>query len=365
MPFELDDYTRWRLLEGLDDIGLTLRHADDDRGVRGSAVRRRLPVDASRVERLACRHQVRRAQRCDAAVLGRSETGDDDEVPQLIDASRGAPGRPAAPRRPRSTGCCRRDRRDRQGAGRGVALTGFGVFEKRPVRGAHQRATRVPARRWRSRRPRCPRFRPARSSRRSSAAAQKLAGAAAERQRPRRRSAGRVPKRAAEGRRRRPRRRPGQGDRRQGDQATKATKAAAAKKPRPQDGRAKTATAKAAAKKAAKATRPRRPARRTAKAATRRRATGAQAGVDDVGRVSPSGASSSQADAQQPVREGRAPTCSPCGRLADGSTPAGAASSRTSARESGITLPWLHTAGDAAAGGELAQRARGRAAGRQ
>ena len=24
--FELDDYTRWRLLEGLDDIGLTLRH---------------------------------------------------------------------------------------------------------------------------------------------------------------------------------------------------------------------------------------------------------------------------------------------------------------------------------------------------
>ena len=25
-PFEVDDYTRWRLLEGLDDIGLTLRH---------------------------------------------------------------------------------------------------------------------------------------------------------------------------------------------------------------------------------------------------------------------------------------------------------------------------------------------------
>ena len=25
-PFELDDYTRWRLIEGLDDIGLTLRH---------------------------------------------------------------------------------------------------------------------------------------------------------------------------------------------------------------------------------------------------------------------------------------------------------------------------------------------------
>jgi len=27
--FEVDDYTRWRLLEGLDDIGLTLRHESD------------------------------------------------------------------------------------------------------------------------------------------------------------------------------------------------------------------------------------------------------------------------------------------------------------------------------------------------
>ena len=26
--FELDDYARWRLLEGLDDVGLTLRHTD-------------------------------------------------------------------------------------------------------------------------------------------------------------------------------------------------------------------------------------------------------------------------------------------------------------------------------------------------
>ena len=26
--FPLDDFSRWRLLEGLDDIGLTLRHAD-------------------------------------------------------------------------------------------------------------------------------------------------------------------------------------------------------------------------------------------------------------------------------------------------------------------------------------------------
>ena len=28
-PFDLDDYTRWRLMEGLDDIGLTLRYTDE------------------------------------------------------------------------------------------------------------------------------------------------------------------------------------------------------------------------------------------------------------------------------------------------------------------------------------------------
>jgi len=27
--FTIDDYTRWRLLEGLDDIAITLSHADD------------------------------------------------------------------------------------------------------------------------------------------------------------------------------------------------------------------------------------------------------------------------------------------------------------------------------------------------
>ena len=26
VPFQVDDYTRWRLMEGLDDIGLTLQH---------------------------------------------------------------------------------------------------------------------------------------------------------------------------------------------------------------------------------------------------------------------------------------------------------------------------------------------------
>jgi 3-isopropylmalate/(R)-2-methylmalate dehydratase small subunit len=29
VAMHVDDYTRWRLLEGLDDIGLTLRHVDD------------------------------------------------------------------------------------------------------------------------------------------------------------------------------------------------------------------------------------------------------------------------------------------------------------------------------------------------
>ena len=29
VPFEIDDYTRWRLLEGLDDVGLTERNLGD------------------------------------------------------------------------------------------------------------------------------------------------------------------------------------------------------------------------------------------------------------------------------------------------------------------------------------------------
>lgn len=29
VPLHVDDYTRWRLMEGLDDIGLTLQHADE------------------------------------------------------------------------------------------------------------------------------------------------------------------------------------------------------------------------------------------------------------------------------------------------------------------------------------------------
>lgn len=29
VPFQIDDYTRWRFLEGLDDVGITLSHADE------------------------------------------------------------------------------------------------------------------------------------------------------------------------------------------------------------------------------------------------------------------------------------------------------------------------------------------------
>lgn len=36
LPFKIDDYTRWRLLEGLDDIGLTLRKADAIEGFEKS-----------------------------------------------------------------------------------------------------------------------------------------------------------------------------------------------------------------------------------------------------------------------------------------------------------------------------------------
>ncbi len=35
VPFEIDDYVRWRLLEGLDDVGLTERHLDDIEAFEG------------------------------------------------------------------------------------------------------------------------------------------------------------------------------------------------------------------------------------------------------------------------------------------------------------------------------------------
>jgi 3-isopropylmalate/(R)-2-methylmalate dehydratase small subunit len=45
VPFEIDDYTRWRLLEGLDDIGLTLRHVDEITAFEASRPKR-LPTTA-------------------------------------------------------------------------------------------------------------------------------------------------------------------------------------------------------------------------------------------------------------------------------------------------------------------------------
>jgi len=47
VPFEIDDYIRWRLLEGLDDIGLTLRSADlidQFEAARPSRLPRTIPV---------------------------------------------------------------------------------------------------------------------------------------------------------------------------------------------------------------------------------------------------------------------------------------------------------------------------------
>lgn len=46
VPFTIDDYTAWRLLEGLDDIGLTLRKLARDRGFRpaGRSGKPRIPI---------------------------------------------------------------------------------------------------------------------------------------------------------------------------------------------------------------------------------------------------------------------------------------------------------------------------------
>jgi len=47
VAFEIDDYTRWRLLEGLDDIGLTLRHETEIATFEASRPTR-LPVTTPR-----------------------------------------------------------------------------------------------------------------------------------------------------------------------------------------------------------------------------------------------------------------------------------------------------------------------------
>jgi 3-isopropylmalate/(R)-2-methylmalate dehydratase small subunit len=50
VPFDIDDYTRWRLLEGLDDISLTLRHEGDIASFesnRPSHLPKTLPIPAT------------------------------------------------------------------------------------------------------------------------------------------------------------------------------------------------------------------------------------------------------------------------------------------------------------------------------
>ena len=49
LPFEIDDYTRWRLMEGLDDIGLTFKNLDSIASFensRGSLKPATLPIRA-------------------------------------------------------------------------------------------------------------------------------------------------------------------------------------------------------------------------------------------------------------------------------------------------------------------------------
>ena len=60
VPFQIDDYTRWRLLEGLDDIGLTLRdetQITEFEGRRESWRPRTLPIQQALPVRQAVNHK--------------------------------------------------------------------------------------------------------------------------------------------------------------------------------------------------------------------------------------------------------------------------------------------------------------------
>ena len=108
VPFDIDDYTRWRLLEGLDDIGLTLRHADDitdfeappaaptdhDRLIAGEA-------DAPRIWSAGRVSVAANGSRAGGAAAPRSTVCAHEQVP-----ARGRAGRP--PRRPAHRGHRRR-----------------------------------------------------------------------------------------------------------------------------------------------------------------------------------------------------------------------------------------------------------------
>ena len=82
VPFDIDDYTRWRLLEGLDDIGLTLRHADDDRRVRGEPPG--APADDDRLTTLRRSGLLRRG--CGFLTAQRVPTGGQRAVPYRLRA---------------------------------------------------------------------------------------------------------------------------------------------------------------------------------------------------------------------------------------------------------------------------------------
>ena len=118
VPFEIDDYTRWRLLEGLDDIGLTLRHADDDRRLRGA------PSGAP-----ARHHLVEHAGSCCLATGSGPYGLQTMNKSQLIDAL-------AARLGDRRTAAAAVDGLlstivETVKSGESVSLTGFGVFEAR------------------------------------------------------------------------------------------------------------------------------------------------------------------------------------------------------------------------------------------
>ena len=59
VPFKIDDYTAWRLLEGLDDIGLTLRKHDEIDGLRAAQAE----LETAHSARLSWRPRVGRNRR--------------------------------------------------------------------------------------------------------------------------------------------------------------------------------------------------------------------------------------------------------------------------------------------------------------
>ena len=144
--FALDDYTRWRLLEGLDDIGLTLRTPMPS-SVRAdaqavAAARRRSDPVATRSSRRYRPRRVVRQQCCDRPSVSNETTNVVETMsvtrPGRTRAKQGSVHRAArrASRRRQEARRRRARRGDRQrlrrvAQGEQVAITGFGVFERR------------------------------------------------------------------------------------------------------------------------------------------------------------------------------------------------------------------------------------------